>query len=99
MTLPDSGDHFAEARLPHFRTALNVTGRVHIRFALKAGHSSNVLLSEKPADSIMYSSDSNYIELSIAGWENTKSIIRVGTMEGKQDTLPKLSLNTAILDS
>lgn len=83
QALPDSGDHFAGARLPHFRTVQNVTGIDHIRFTLKAGHSSDVWLSEKPAESIMYSSDFDYIEMSIAGWDNTKSIVRVGTMEGK----------------
>ncbi len=82
-TLPDSGHQVAGARLPYYRTVLDLRGRQHIRFALKAGHSSNVLLSENQADCILYNSDIAFIEISIGGWFNTKSIIRIGTMEGE----------------
>ncbi len=81
-TLPDYGYKLGASRLPLYKNILDLTGHVYIRFAVRAANDAHIMFSERPANSIDYSTDSEYAELSIGAWLNTGSILRMGTMEG-----------------
>ncbi len=80
--LPDAGTQPMSARLPHYRTVLNISSRTQLRFGVRALHNSYLMLSEKPANTIDYSTYHDYAEIGIGGWINLKSIIYVGTIGG-----------------
>ena len=69
-------------RFPHYKEVMELNGRGHIRFGIKASVNGNLMLSEKPANSIDINSYYSYIELIIGGWSNERCLIRVGTMQG-----------------
>ncbi len=81
--IPDYGYRLGPSRLPVYKNVLDLTGHVYIRFAVRAAHDAHIMFSERPANSIDYSTDSEYAELVIGGWSNTRSILRMGTMEGQ----------------
>ena len=81
-SIPDAGRKGGANRVPFYRELMHITDRNHIRFSVKAKHNALLLLSERPANSIDYYTDHEYLEISIGAWSNTKSNIRLGTMQG-----------------
>ena len=95
-SLPNAGNVVEADRIPHYREVLHLTGRQHIRFALKSGGNPVLLLSKTPANSIVYSTDHDYAEVGVGYSTNTKCCIRIGIIFGTCDVL----INTPnILDS
>ncbi len=82
LSLPDAGDLWGSDKLPLYRSVLEFRGRKHIRFAVKAGNDAHLLFSEKHVNMIDYDTDTNYFEIIIGGYYNTRCIIRVGTLSG-----------------
>ena len=81
MTVPNA-NQAPVAKLSLFRSVLELTGRNHIRFAVKAGKDYHLLLSGKLVNTINSNTDSDYIEILIGGTGNSRSTIRVGILSG-----------------
>ncbi len=81
-SLPDSGNIDGGDKIPFYRSVLELSGRQYIRFALKSGGNAGLLFSEKLANTINYNTDYDYIEFAFGGWDNVKTVIRIGTMSG-----------------
>ncbi len=71
---PDSGH--AGDRASAYQNILDISGRDHITFSLKAPHDGLILLSQEPADSI---TNNKYAEIVIGGYGNRKSCIRIAS--------------------
>ncbi len=97
-SLPNAGDQDGANRIPHYREVLTLTGRQHIRFALKSGGNTFLLLSNSPAHSIVYNTDHDYAEVGVGSFHNTKCCIRIGLMADNcdvtVDTLDILDVST-----
>ncbi len=78
-SLPDGGMQ-GKVRIHSFREVLDVTTRHHIRFAVKAGTSPTLLLSQKHISSIDINTH-DYLEIfNIGGYGNSKSMIGLGVL-------------------
>ncbi len=77
-SLPDGGMQ-GSSRVQSFSEMLDVTSRQHIRFAVKAGTSPTLLLSQKRISSIDINTP-DYLEILIGGYGNSKSMIGIGAL-------------------
>ncbi len=69
-----------KARLPHYKNILDLSGRHHIRFRVKAGAEAFLFLSGKPVDTVIPNVDIDYCEVTIGGFSGIRSLLKVGTM-------------------
>ncbi len=89
-SLPNLGDYDGAAMVPYWRSVLDLTYRQYIQFEVKAANDAALLFSERHANTINYSTDTDYVMVTIGGWTDEYSVIRVGSMDnhtGKVDTL------------
>ena len=54
----------------------DLSARNHVKLSIMAAHDAAIVLSEQPTESLV---GNKFVEFTLGGWENTKSIIRVQT--------------------
>ncbi len=77
-TLSDGGWAFDRCQL--YRNTVDVSTRSNVTFQVKAKNDAHILLSEEHPNNMT----SDYVEIVLGGWDNSKSIIRVGNMIEEQ---------------
>lgn len=76
--LPDGG---WVSRETHYTTILDdLSERNNILFSIMAAHDAHIVLSEQLTENL---NGNNFVELTLGGWENTMSMIRVKTTGGE----------------
>ncbi len=80
VSLPDGGGKIGVDRLPLYTYTLDLNGRQHIRFFVKACHDAFLLFADKYANTIDINTDHGHIEVQFAGMGNAQSVIRTSPM-------------------